>query len=328
MDNVKSFFHKERELEREPKKVPDAAVEVFEKPREHKIVKHELPKTEPSKPKRLPFSAAELRQKANAPPKEPLKEQPPEDISRQIAEFETAMSSMPGEDGSSLPLTTAEKPVETQSVTPQPDTPSLFNEFSKYLRERGVKNFDESKLSPEILSYMKAHHDHSHALERHEEDTSQLEQRVSAKLAELQGLEREWAMKQQEIRAAEKRLGELESSIQDQTMELRSLVSEFKHHAQARPELHEKLRKVRDDLRLDPEEYFTLHDGRILTSLNDLAQVLTSMDPSLYAYHVSGQRNDFADWVENVLKNRSLAQKFRAASSMAEARATISELLS
>ncbi len=274
-DNVKSFFLKEDELEREPKKAPDAAVELFEKPASHAIVSHNLkgplPTSERPKPatQPLPFSAAQLRERLGQQEQRPAQPsfsaaqpQPPqpsqqafpvparqpakpliteEDISSQIAEFEQAINSIPGEDGSRLPLSMASVHAAVPSSPAASPKRGLrldegfFAEFERYLRDKGY-DVDESLLSDEVLVRMRLHHAHRLEHDKHHERSEALEEALGRKLAELQALERDWTAHQEEVMVANDRIDELEEEIAKRTAELRELVSSFKAHASSEPE--------------------------------------------------------------------------------------------
>ncbi len=269
-DNVKSFFLKEDALEHEPKKAPDAAVELFEKPASHAIISHNLkgplPTTEqPKAQPTLPFSAAQLRERLGQqqPPPAFSSEQPvqrpspaylpsprkptkplitEEDISSQIAEFEQAISTIPGEDGSRLPLSaSAAIPAEQRPLPPSPSPPSgFFAEFERYLHEKGY-DVDESLLSEEMLDRMKRHHAQRFSVERHKERGQTLEESLSRKLAELQDLERDWAAKQDEASVVRDRMAQLETEIAERASELKTMVAELRAHSAAAPAEPERL---------------------------------------------------------------------------------------
>jgi hypothetical protein len=59
------------------------------------------------------------------------------------------------------------------------------------------------------------------------------------------------------------------------------------------------------------EQCFWTTDGRILSNLVELKDALASMTDDVFAYHVSKERNDFADWIEHVLGDAELATAFR-----------------
>jgi hypothetical protein len=274
-ENIKSFFQKEEQLEHRPKKVPDAAIEVFEKPAPpgaHHIVAHNLRPPATEQPRaaspRLPFSSEQLRERlsqqtsAQQPqprPRKPLLRE--DDIAAQIVEFEHAIRSIPGEDGSSLPVSTASASAPPVSVPPSeprahaasPQRELFFSEFARFLQDRGY-SVDDSLLTEEALARMKAHHEQRLAAERHRENGRGIEEALAHKLSELQGLERDWADKQEEILTARERMADLEEAIVKHTGELKGLVSTMKEHtAQAPPQTRALPESIVSTMPLEPE---------------------------------------------------------------------------
>jgi len=245
VENVKSFFVKEDALDHQPKKVPDAAPEIFERPdgRHHTIVQRDLP---PSKvapvetPKqvapKLPFTSEQLRQRLAAEPARPVPAKiaarpaiTDDEIASQIVEFERAISSIPGEDGSTVPLTPAALEMRRAAVqsSQQPEG-GFFSDFAQYLRGQGYQV--EEGVLEEALSRMKLHHELRLEHEKHRERGMTIEESLSRKLAELQELERDWASKQEEIIVARDRATQLEAEIAQGTRELKELVGTMKSH--------------------------------------------------------------------------------------------------
>jgi len=62
---------------------------------------------------------------------------------------------------------------------------------------------------------------------------------------------------------------------------------------------------------VDSRKYFYLIDGSVLRSLHDLRKILKSIKPEVFAHHVNSERNDFATWVRDVIKDYPLARKLR-----------------
>ncbi len=241
LENIKSFFQKEEELEHEPKQAPDAAVELFEKPlaweQSHRIVAHSL-KGEPSPQPKLPFTSEQLRRRLQEAPPGPVTRaegngpvesqrpapaapEPKEDISSQIVEFEQAISAIPGEDGSSIPLSSAKE--RSRAAPGHP---------SSYFRKAALQD----GLAPEeLLARMKEHHAQRLARERHDETVRGMEQELARLMAELQGLERDWAAKQEEIEAARERVAELEEAILAKGGELQEALARMKEQEARSP---------------------------------------------------------------------------------------------
>lgn len=61
-------------------------------------------------------------------------------------------------------------------------------------------------------------------------------------------------------------------------------------------------------MKINPEHYFVLHGGRVIKDLNELLQVLKTIDKKTFEYHVNDSKNDFANWIQYVIKSRKLAE--------------------
>ncbi len=62
------------------------------------------------------------------------------------------------------------------------------------------------------------------------------------------------------------------------------------------------------------ENCFWMNDGTILRDLTELATAFGSMADTVFVYHVTPDRNDFAVWVEEVLEDAACAFDLRACS--------------
>jgi len=58
-----------------------------------------------------------------------------------------------------------------------------------------------------------------------------------------------------------------------------------------------------------PENYFILATGVPLKNLKELANALEHMNDWVFRHHVNEYRNDFADWVKNVLNENELSEE-------------------
>lgn len=63
-----------------------------------------------------------------------------------------------------------------------------------------------------------------------------------------------------------------------------------------------------------PENYFVLLDGKAFASYKELADALEEMEDHVFNHHVNWERNDFAHWIADSLKDMELAEKVRKAS--------------
>lgn len=58
---------------------------------------------------------------------------------------------------------------------------------------------------------------------------------------------------------------------------------------------------------------FWLCSGQILKNLKELAESLEEMSDEIFNYHVNQTKNDFADWVGDVFKEKKLATDLKRA---------------
>lgn len=75
--------------------------------------------------------------------------------------------------------------------------------------------------------------------------------------------------------------------------------------------------------RAEGAQCFWVNDGAILADLVEFSTALAKMSGDTYAYHVTGNRNDFADWVEFVLGDTELALTLRDVEKPKPARAIV-----
>ena len=62
-----------------------------------------------------------------------------------------------------------------------------------------------------------------------------------------------------------------------------------------------------------PEQAFWVNSGSTLHSLLELADELAAIENEVFSHHVTADRHDFADWVEQVLADTSCAAALRKA---------------
>jgi len=65
----------------------------------------------------------------------------------------------------------------------------------------------------------------------------------------------------------------------------------------------------------EPEKSFWLSDGRNLKNLKELASAFEAMDETVWNHHVTSEKNDFANWVEEVFNQHQLSVLIRKAKS-------------
>ena len=67
------------------------------------------------------------------------------------------------------------------------------------------------------------------------------------------------------------------------------------------------------------EYVFYLNDGRILRNIAELKDALNTMSNELYAYHVNSEKNDFSNWVKDIICDEKLANDLLKAKDRASA---------
>ena len=67
-----------------------------------------------------------------------------------------------------------------------------------------------------------------------------------------------------------------------------------------------------------PENFFVLCDGRVIKDYAELAGLLETMNDDIFYYHVTSDRNDFANWINDVFKEETLANEVRLSKNRVE----------
>lgn len=89
-------------------------------------------------------------------------------------------------------------------------------------------------------------------------------------------------------------------------------------------------KKTKEKLRLinaENELCFWINNGPILKNLNDLKNALLKMSEGSFKYHVNKEKNDFANWVKNVLKDSVLADKLAKTKTLKSAAKAVEDRL-
>jgi vacuolar-type H+-ATPase subunit I/STV1 len=60
---------------------------------------------------------------------------------------------------------------------------------------------------------------------------------------------------------------------------------------------------------VQPQHFFWAHNGQQVRNLVQLKDALETMSNETFQYHVTSERNDFSNWVRDVIKDEMLAQK-------------------
>jgi hypothetical protein len=70
-------------------------------------------------------------------------------------------------------------------------------------------------------------------------------------------------------------------------------------------------KKKKDLKHASSEQSFWVNDGTVIANLIELSDALDAMNQEVFGYHVTKEKNDFADWIEHVLDDIELATKVR-----------------
>jgi len=70
---------------------------------------------------------------------------------------------------------------------------------------------------------------------------------------------------------------------------------------------------------VQPDKVFWFHDGRMVKNLDELATTLREMPEEMFHYHVAGDKNDFGNWVRDVIGDVTLANQLWKATTQATA---------
>lgn len=62
---------------------------------------------------------------------------------------------------------------------------------------------------------------------------------------------------------------------------------------------------------VSPDKIFFVCDGSTLSNLRDLANALKTMNDGTFSYHANANKNDFSNWINDVLHDSALAKKIK-----------------
>ena len=73
--------------------------------------------------------------------------------------------------------------------------------------------------------------------------------------------------------------------------------------------MNKKTKEKLDLINAKNESCFWINNGPVLKNLKDLKESLPIMSKETFNYHVNKEKNDFAAWIKEVLKDSALANK-------------------
>lgn len=75
-----------------------------------------------------------------------------------------------------------------------------------------------------------------------------------------------------------------------------------------------------------PEEHkFWCSDGSVYSNVEDLSRGLKKMKAGTFKYHVNEQKNDFCNWVVDIVGDNTLANQIRKCSTKTSAASAVSK---
>lgn len=76
------------------------------------------------------------------------------------------------------------------------------------------------------------------------------------------------------------------------------------------------------------DKRFFCHDGCIASNLQELANCLSHMSQMSYEHHVTGEKNDFSNWVRDVFGDVRLANELARSRGRADAARVLDQRIS
>lgn len=73
------------------------------------------------------------------------------------------------------------------------------------------------------------------------------------------------------------------------------------------------------------ENYFFLKDGTVIKDLFELSKKLDSMPEEVFKHHVNDERNDFYNWIKDVVKRKRLAEAVKGIKEKNKMKSIVSE---
>ncbi len=71
------------------------------------------------------------------------------------------------------------------------------------------------------------------------------------------------------------------------------------------------------------DKRFVLNDGRIIKDLKELADALEHMSDDVFRHHVNESKNDFSNWVRDILQEKELAEDMQKLDSQLKAQIAV-----
>ncbi len=92
-----------------------------------------------------------------------------------------------------------------------------------------------------------------------------------------------------------------------------------KQQVKAKPRGRAKKQMAKSMTKVPVELVFWCHDGSVFNDIRELAEGLAAMSDETYFYHSNYEKQDFANWVRDVIEDAWLADELARATSRLQA---------
>ena len=78
-----------------------------------------------------------------------------------------------------------------------------------------------------------------------------------------------------------------------------------------------------------PEEYvFRCHDGRTLRDMQEFGEAFTQMTDDTFAFHANTDKNDFNNWLKDIIQDEKLARELERSTNRTRAAKNVADRVS
>jgi hypothetical protein len=176
----------------------------------------------------------------------------------------------------------------------QPNISSISKQKKTYFSNISSSDIMQSDVFKDMQSFWTEQKTNILNMEMH----SKINDDLSRKIDELQKHELEWQEMQLQNEKLKDALASKEMIIESQIKDLKKRFKAL-HFAAHTPTHH----------------YFVLSNGAKIRSLQELSEVMHSMDDTVFSSHVNQSKNDFATWVKDVMSLSDLSEQMRRVTS-------------
>jgi len=177
----------------------------------------------------------------------------------------------------------------------------LFNHFKEEEKIIHERNVSKEQVFTDLFDEMKDYwHDKKNMLKK-EVENKELEADLRDRINDLHEKELEWQKLKLEHEHIEDELYRREIEIESRIKEFRKLYA-----------------KLVCEVNVQHGTEFILSDGTKIKSYLELIDELKIMDENVFATHVNSYKNDFSNWLNNVLDLSKVAQKLKNTTSRVE----------